>query len=281
MTEQTQPENLPQPIPATKPSSRSNLDLFLAKALAYQGHRAQANLTSGFGERVGYGSNPWAGAFIDVCAREAGLTNHNVPAMVYTPAGLSEFIKRNTLYQRPKRGDIAIFAYASDGGRTMFDMPHVAIVTDTTHFASTGLFQCLEAQTASGLPKGNQDPTGVFLRVRSGQDVIGFGRPNFAPKPGVSFNNKLKVSSSGTLPVLTLARLTTGKANRAMETLQLALKAQVGLTGHEPGVFDAATRAGLARFQRSIGRVGPDAAGNLDIATIGRLGRETGLFVAQ
>ena len=183
--------------PSPTSSAKDRLEVFLSKALAYQGHRAQANMVSGFGEKVGYGSNPWAGSFIDVVAREAGLTTKNVPATVYTPAALAEFVKRNTLYQRPQRGDIAFFAFPGEGARTMFDMPHVGIVTETSRFAATGMFQVLEAQTSTGLPRGNQDPTGVYLRVRSSQEVIGFGRPDFRPERTLSFSNKLKVSASG------------------------------------------------------------------------------------
>lgn len=264
----------------SQPSSKDLLELFLSKALAYQGHRAQANMVSGFGEKVGYGSNPWAGSFIDVVAREAGLTTRNVPAMVYTPAALAEFVKRNTLYQRPQRGDIAFFAFPGEGSRTMFDMPHVGIVVETSRFASTGMVQVLEAQTSTGLPRGNQDPTGVYLRVRSAQDFIGFGRPNFGPKKTLSFSNKLKVSSSDSLPTLTVAHLTTGRPNRATETLQLALSRQVQLAGYLPGTFDAATRAALARYQRALGRVGPDATGKPDANTLACLARDSGLFLA-
>ena len=266
------------------PSSKDLLELFLAKALAYQGHRAQANMLSGFGEKVGYGSNPWAGSFIDVVAREAGLTTKNVPATVYTPAALAEFVKRNTLYQRPQRGDIAFFAFPGEGSRTMFDMPHVGIVVETSRFTSTGMVQVLEAQTSSGLPRGNQDPTGVYLRVRSAQDFIGFGRPDFGPKKSLSFNNKLKDFTKGftsdPLPVLTLAQLTTGRPNRATERLQLALSSQVQLAGYLPGTFDAATRAALAHYQRTLGRVGSDATGSPDASTLACLARDSGLFLA-
>jgi len=259
-------------------SSKEQLEVFLSKALAYQGHRANANMVSGFGEKVGYGSNPWAGSFIDVVAREAGLTTRNVPATVYTPAALAEFVKRNALYQRPQRGDIAFFAFPGEGARTMFDMPHVGIVTETSRFAATGMFQVIEAQTSTGLPRGNQDPTGVYLRVRSAQEVIGFGRPDFKPQKNLSFSNKLKVSASGALPVLTVAHLTTGRPNRATATLQLALSSQVQLAGYLSGTFDQATRAALAHYQRTLGRIGSDATGKPDPITLACLARDTGLF---
>lgn len=265
-------QQTPRPL-----SSKETRDLFVTKALAYQGHRAQANMVSGFGEKVGYGSNPWSGSFIDVVAREAGLTVDNLPATVYTPAALAEFARRNTLFQRPRKGDIVFFAFPGEGSRSMFDMPHVGIVTDTSHFLTTGLFQCLEAQTSTGLPRGNQDPTGVYLRTRSGQDVIGFGRPEFRTR---TLGKRARVAEPGNLPVVTLARVNTGRANRAVETLQLALVNRVNLTGHTPGVLDAATRAGIAHFQRAIGRVGQDATGQLDNPTLERLARDTGLFTA-
>lgn len=264
--------------PSSSSSSKDSLEVFLSKALSYQGHRAMANMVSGFGEKVGYGSHPWSGSFIDVVAREVGLTTRNIPATVYTPAALAEFARRNALYQRPKPGDIAFFAFAGEGARTMFDMPHVGIVTDTSRFAATGMFQVLEAQTSTGLPRGNQDPTGVYLRVRSSQEVIGFGRPDFGPKKTLSFSNKLKVSASDALPLLTTAHLTTGRANRATETLQLALSRQVQLAGYLSGIFDHATRAALAHYQRTLGRIGSDATGHPDADTLACLARDTGLF---
>jgi hypothetical protein len=263
-------------------SSRELTDLFVAKALAYQGHRAQANMVSGFGERVGYGSNPWSGSFIDVVAREAGLTQDNLPAMVYTPAALAEFTRWNALHTRPRKGDIVFFAFPGEGARSMFDMMHVGIVTDASLLASTGMFQCIEAQTGTGLPRGNQDPTGVYLRVRSEQDVLTFARPRYRARK--TLNNLFRVRVPGDNPgttgiqTLSLAQLTTGRPNRATEILQLALASRVNLTGYKPGTLDPATRAGIAHFQRAIGRVGKDATGQLDGYTLERLAHDTGLF---
>lgn len=277
----TKPDKKPKPL-----SSSETRELFLAKALSYQGHRALANMVSGFGEKVGYGSQPWSGAFIDVCAREAGLTIEHIPALVYTPSGLGEFLRRNAVYQRPRRGDIVFFAFPGEGGRSMFDMMHVGIVTDTEHLDSTGLFQCLEAQTSTGLPRGNQDPSGVYLRTRSIQDAIAFGRPNYAGQPARitrTLGQWLKVTGqpgeeAGNLPGISTAHLTTGRANRAVETVQLALVDRVGLTGHARGLYDVPTRAAMAHFQRAIGRVGPDATGQPDNLTLTRLAHDTGLF---
>jgi hypothetical protein len=164
----------------------------------------------------------------------------------------------------------------------MFDMMHVGIVTDVQHFASTGTFQALEAQTSTGLPRGNQDPTGVYLRVRSEQDVLTFARPRYRTRK--TLRNLFRVAEPGTspaLPAISVPQLTTGRPSRVVEILQLALVDRVNLTGHKPGTLDAATRAGIAHFQRAIGRVGKDATGQLDEATLTRLARDTGLFLVR
>jgi hypothetical protein len=69
-----------------------------------------------------------------------------------------------------------------------------------------------------------------------------------------------------------------GTRNRSIELLQLSLSQVTDLQGAERGVLDLATTAAIARFQRNIGRVGPGAQGTLDLPTLQRLAKETGLF---
>ena len=256
----------------TRLSSRDRLERFLECALAYQGHRANANLVSGFGEKVGYGSQPWAGSFIDVVAREAGLL---LPACVQTNSAIAEFLRAGRIRTTPKRGDLAFFAFAGEGSGSPFEMPHIGIVTDVSRYSQTGSFQVLEAQTSSGLPRGIPDANGVFLRVRNQNDVLMFARPDYRAATS-TLSNKLNVDG---LPVVNLAQATSGRPNRATEVVQLALVTRVGLRAYKPGTLDAATRASVARFQRAIGRVGSDAAGNLDRATLTRLSSDTRMFV--
>jgi hypothetical protein len=72
-----------------------------------------------------------------------------------------------------------------------------------------------------------------------------------------------------------------GTRNRSIELLQLALSQVTDLQGAERGKLDAATTAAIARFQRNIGRVGPGAQGTLDLPTLQRLAKETGLFTVS
>lgn len=248
---------------------------FVEKALSYQGHRAQANLVSGFGEKVGYGSQPWSGSFIDVVAREVDLY---LPSLVYTGSGLAEFLRLNQVVAEPLPGDIVFFAFAGEGAGSPFEMPHVGVVVNTERFSETGFFQTVEAQVSTGLPRGNQDPSGVFVRVRSEQDVLVFARPDF----GKSLSLSLKVNPvSVPLTEIQVAHLTTGRGNGKVQLLQEALRARVGLRREVNGLFDSATKAGFARFQRLIGRVGKDASGHPDSHSLSRLGKETGLFTGR
>jgi len=258
--------------PLNRVSSNPRRQAFIEKVLSYTGHRASANLVSGFGEKVGYGSQPWAGSFIDVVAREVDLW---LPAIVYTPAALGEFARLGQLVETPAAGDIVFYAFAGEGAGSPFEMPHVGVVVDTEHFSDTGLFTSVEAQTSSGLPRGNQDPTGVFARVRHEQDVLWFARPDF----NVTLSSRFKLTDDAVkVQQLQVAHLTTGRPNKWIELLQSALVSRVFLRGQRSGALDQATLAAFARFQRLIGRVGKDASGQPDRFSLARLGRETGFF---
>lgn len=241
--------------------------LFIKCAESHLGYTARPGLLSHFGATVGYDGLPWAGAFVDVVAREAGL---GLPACVYTPSGLAEFISRRAWRPDPKPGDVAFFSFSVDG---LFNMPHVGIVTGTDEWRRTGRFETIEAQVESGLPKGSKLNDGVYRRVRWSSDVLGFGRPNFRQRR----TKENQVSG----PAIRLTHVNGKKPNRATETVQLALAVKVGLRNYRAGVLDSQTRAAYARWQRVIGYTGLDASGIPELHSLQRLGRDTGLFSAE
>lgn len=242
---------------------------FIELAESHLGYTARPGMQSHFGATVGYDGLPWAGAFIDVVAREAGL---DLPACVYTPSGLAEFISRRAWRPDPRPGDIVFLAFSIDG---LFNMPHVGIVTGVDEWRRTGRFETIEAQVESGLPKGSKLHDGVYRRVRWSSDVLGFGRPDFKQRRAQGVN---KDETGG--KVIRLTHVNGKKPNRAMETVQLALAVKAGLRNYRAGVLDSHTRAAYARWQRAIGYVGLDASGIPDLPSLQRLGRETGLFTA-
>jgi hypothetical protein len=242
---------------------------FVLRALEETGYVARSNGTSFYGERVGYTGTglPWDGAFIDVIAREVGMS---LPSHVYTASALAEFVRNRRLYNKPQRGDIVFFAFSADPGEA-FNGPHVGIVIDTAAWQSRGMIQTVEAQSNSGLPKGSQLNDGVYKRVRHSTDVIGFGRPGFESSAAETFNGDGK-------PFVAAARVKSGKPNRDVENVQLALSALVGARDMNRGVWCPATKAAFARYQRMIGLVGPSANGHADDQVLARLGRESNLF---
>jgi len=275
----------------------TKLELFLATARKYIGYQSELLGRNAFGAKVGYDSGPWSGAFIDVVAREAGL---KLPSFTYTPAGLAEFIKAGNISRTPKPGDIAIFNFSSTGlqgpAASAFQMPAAGIVSDVRELRTNGRFLTIEGNS-TGM-SNYQDKDGVHQRVRHLTDVVLFCRPEEFSGPGMrrilqlltNLGKKLRGQLPDRLEAKYLEELTSqqetvrlrnfkpGTRNKSIEIVQIALSQVTDLQGAERGKWDAASAAACARFQRNIGRTGPDASGVLDIATLDRLSKETGLF---
>lgn len=271
---------------------------FIKNAQSHLGYTAEQIGRNYFGEKVGYNSVPWAGAFVDVCARDAGL---QLPSFVYTPAALAEFIRQGNFSRVPKLGSIAIFNFASDTGAaaSAFSMPHCGIVTDVREFESTGRFISIEGNTEGSTTYTKKD--GVHQKVRTINDVAVFCHPKFeGPAAGKTFNERLmllldrgrttfngedlvEIDAAAKQPVKLLIKseIKHGDRNKRVEVIQLALATVTDLRGCEPGKWDSVTAAACSRYQRMIGHVGSDADGLPDINTLKRLGRETGLFSVE
>jgi hypothetical protein len=272
-------------------------ELFIKTAQQYLGYVADLGGRNIFGQKVGYDSRQWAGAFIDVCAKEAGL---QLPSFVYTPAALAEFLRSGNFSREARPGSVAIYNFSSETGQSadQFGMPHAGIVVDVREFKSTGRFITVEGNVeGTGV---YQKKDGVHQRIRSINDVVIFCHPNFddgrrAGSP--TFNERLmkfldrgrteldgsdyaEIATASKEPVKLLmnGEIKHGDRNRRVETIQLALATVTDLRGCEPGKWDALTAAACSRYQRMIGFVGKDATGLPDLNTLRRLARETGLF---
>jgi hypothetical protein len=274
------------------------LEIFLATARKYLGYQAGLLGRTGFGERVGYDSQPWAGAFVDVVARESGL---HLPSFVYTPAALAEFIRRGNVSQVPRPGDIAIFNFSSNVGHTAsaFSMPHCGIVTDVRELKTNGRFLTIEGNSTG--PGAYQQQDGVHQNIRYMTDVALFCRPEEFQSPGLKriiklltkLYKKLMRQAPGKLELAQIAEaaslneevrlkmLRTGTRNKHIELIQLALSQVTDLGNCDRGKWDAATAAAFANFQRTVGYIGSDASGLPDVNSLKRLSSETGLFTLE
>jgi len=266
-------------------------ELFISTARKYIGYTSGPLMTNAFGQRVGYDSQPWAGAFIDVVARECGL---DIPACTYTGNGLAEFTKHGLVVKNPQPGDIAFFNFSSEVNGA-FSMLHVGIVTDIQEWKSTARFLTVEGNTNSGT-RYNEQKDGVFAKVRHSTDVLMFVRPGElklfnGPRPGKLLTNVIgKLSKTRALELAQLAEaaadnkqikiasLQPGLRNRSIETIQLALGVTVGLKGSQRGTWDSLTQNAYAKWQRTVGYVGSAANGVPDEATLRRLANSTKLF---
>ena len=264
---------------------------FIETARKHLGYTSDVLGGSAFATTVGYNNKPWAGAFIDVTARSAGL---HIPSFTYVPAGLAEFIRQGNISRSPRLGDIAIFNFSStnDG----FGMPHVGIVTDVRELRTNGRFLTIEGNT-TGLT-GHQDKDGVHLRIRYLTDVVLFCRPaEFQSSVArrifqllTKLVKKLTRRSPSKLELEAVQKAAAqqdtvrsklvrpGTRNSHIELVQLALSQVTDIQGAERGKWDGATAAAFANFQRTIGRVGSDANGMPDLVSLIRLSKDTGLF---
>lgn len=262
-------------------------------AQKYLGYSAENLGRNIFGATVGYDSAPWAGAFVDVCAREAGL---DIPSFTYTPAALAEFIRDGNFSREPIPGSIAIFNFSSNVGHaaSAFSMPHCGIVIDVREFQETGRFITVEGNTTGQGPHQQKD--GVHQRIRTINEALIFCHPVRAARQ--TFNERLMrlldrgrtkftvqdisaIDEAARTPeVLKLnGEVRPGDRNRKIETIQLALATVTDLRGAQPGKWDSITAAACSRYQRNIGRVGKDVTGLPDKATLLRLSKDTGLFL--
>lgn len=274
------------------PAARTELELFIKSAQQHLGYTAEQLGKNKFGARVGYDSQPWAGAFVDVCARDAGL---KLPAFVHTAAALAEFIRSGNFTRDPKPGDIAVYNFSSNVGHAAdaFGMPHCGIVTDVREFSESGRFIAIEGNTVGSTTHQQKD--GVYQKIRSINDVILFAQPLRADRK--TFNEWLiklldqgrtKVESdelkfieeaaSAAVTIDVQKEIRPGDRNKTIEIIQLALGTVTDIRGCQPGKWDSITTAACARYQRMVGYVGKDADGLPDVNTLKRLARDTGLF---
>jgi hypothetical protein len=270
-------------------------ELFIKTAQQYLSYTTDLNGRNMFGQKVGYDSEPWAGAFIDVVAREAGL---QLPSFTYSAAALAEFIRQGNFSREAKPGSIAIFNFSSNTGHaaSAFSAPHCGIVIDVREFQETGRFITVEGNTEG--TGAYQKKDGVYQKVRNVNDVAVFCHPNFeGPQRRVTFNERLmklldrgrttfdgsdmaelEAAAKARVKLLTNGEIKHGDRNKRVEIIQLALATVTDLRGCEPGKWDSVTAAACSRYQRMIGYVGKDVSGLPDVNTLKRLARETGLF---
>lgn len=261
--------------------------LLVRIAKSHIGFQAGTGSRSTFGEAVGYNSQPWAGSFVDVCAREAGL---QIPACVQTASAIAEFLRNGQVQSRPLPGDIVFFNFSS--AASAFGMPHCGIVTDVREYATTGKFLTVEGNIDNGHPRYEFDyKDGVYQRVRHQTDVLMFARvaPQLPDKLLTNiakmFRGRRTLIESQQIQEAAKEQLKVEpemikptKRNKQIEIVQLALATVVDLKDVKRGYWDFTTMNAFARYQRNIGYVGDDADGIPNIHSLQRLARDTGLF---
>jgi hypothetical protein len=181
---------------------------------------------------------------------------------------MAEFVKQGRFNQRPRPGDIAFFVFPT--GET-FGSSHVGLVADTSRWNSDGLVGTIEGNINSGLAKADVHVMGVYRRVRSRHEIIGFGNPRHRPGS--------KKSPTGQRAGLQLSSIRPGRRNKSIGLVQLALsKVNGGLGRFTTDLYDGSTQQAYARWQRQVGYANDRATGIPDERSLRLLGETTGVF---
>jgi len=244
------------------------------EADTHVGYTAPPAHPDAYSTAIGQPGVPWAGAFIDVIIKRAGLQVFGVPSHVLTSTALARYISQGRIYMKPRPGDIVFFQSSTDTSLLPFGQPHVGLVTDVEHFVKHGMFKCIEGQTDAGLPKGPVSRNGVYKRSRHIYDVIGFARPKYM-KADVRPPAK---DSTKVLPRINAAAIRPGLQHSSVVHVQMALAVTSGLRGAQKGLFDQKTRSAFSNFQRSLGLNEAAASGIPDVDSLKILAARTGLF---
>lgn len=231
------------------------------------GYRSLPLRNAVYASETGHGAASWSGSFV-----ERVFASESIPLEAASTNHLLEWAVKagRTTSTRPHPGDVAVYAFPVEGDH--FGQPHVGIVTYAESYRKDGVFYAVEGETASGKPRGDQTPNGVFERLRFHTDVITFIRPVFRVPTASA------ASTNGKRPWIKTAQIMTGKKHKSVEYVQRALGATVGLREVDPMWYDQKTQSAMAAYQRRLGFAGERANGLPDQETLERLGAETGEF---
>jgi hypothetical protein len=213
-----------------------------------------------FGEYTGYNYQPWCGSFCKYILDKTGTGGE--PSPVYTPSGVQgyrsvgRFIPRNG---NPEPGDLVFFDWA--GGQSAGGTDHVGMVEAVL---PDGRIQTIEGNTSSGSSGSQSDGGGVWRRIRTRGNIVGFGHPNYsgpASSNPVGPNGeaidwaavrrlaaRANLDSLSKFPANTI--LKRGDRNLMVTVLQKSLNVATGRRLVEDGDYGPATQSAVTDFQK-------------------------------
>ena len=241
----------------------ARVEAIIKHAETYLGMRSRAMRSNGFGSAVGYEGSTWDGSFIETVLRET--ETGGVPALTSTTSALAEFVRDRRIFDKPQVGDIVFFNFST---ASTFGQPHVGLVTDVERWHDLGQIKTIEGETSSGMPKGPQDPDGVYRRTRFESDVAFFARPTYRARDILPDKDAVQPKV-----LVDYTMFQVGKQSIGVRKVQEALFDVQGSDHFLEGTWDKYAVSATARYQRSIGNI--HANGIMDNATLHRLAKDT------
>jgi len=241
-------------------------DDVLNQARSHLGYKEGPNNATVFGTRTGFPNQPWCGSYVSCCFADAG--QHGEPSSIYTPAGAAAYkrmgfgrwISRNG---PAEPGDVVYFDWS--GSENVAATDHVGFVEAVL---PDGRVQTIEGNTSPSTAGSQSDGGGVYRRVRSRNNIVGFGRPAYSGKPAPAMSDAdRKAFRKYAAAVLKrdlagLPMLRQGMSGGRIQQLQNALNVVAGKQLQADGVFGQMTAQAVRDLQRVMklevdGIVGP------------------------
>jgi len=188
-------------------------------------------------------------------------------SFVSTTTALSYYVRKNRLKLKPRPGDIVFYNHSVKP----FEHPHAGLVVSIDGWREARHFLAIEGETATGQPRGSQEPDGVFERHRYETDVIGFVTPRrvrkIEPQPVSEEPQNVRMSYFTSNP---------NTKARAVTAIQTALFHLTGQKNFAAGKLDTHTRSAFAKWDRERGIITTD--GSPQPKSLHALGEASGVF---
>lgn len=241
------------------PARDSKIEEVVSYAQAQLGFKARANRVTSYGQSFGVSGQAWSGAFMQYVLMQAEVLTE--PALLDPNSALAEYIKQDRLVSADKiqRGDL-IFVH---GSRPFESYRVLLALGDGT--AIGGMFSA----------RAGEEGDAVISKKVYSTEIVAVARPAYVVKRRLFRTPARDLESSDTKAMtVRVDRLRPGRATKSTRQVQMALAEAVGLTGAEPGFFDANVRAAMRRYEQKIGYVTGD--GTPTVRVLRELARETG-----
>lgn len=218
-----------------------------------------------YGKWYGTDGVPWCDIFASWAAHEVGALDLVFGKHAYTPSHANRFKKAGQWGRTPRPGALVFFDFG------MGRIHHVGLVEKVL---PDGRIQTIEGNTSAGSGGSQHNGDGVYRRVRSTKNVVGYGYPAYAQRAATGAARPAKAAvdlrtPAGPFPLPTGHWYGADRGNprnhsgfyAADRPAVAAIQREVGAAAD--GDYGPATAAAVKKWQAGHGLTGGDVDGEV------------------